>query len=213
MNFEELSGILICTMNLTPRIDEAIKLAARLHRTQVRNDHEQTPYISHLVSVMYILAQVSDDEDVLIAGLMHDALEDVPGYTYESLVRDCGSRVAEIVKHVTEPLDATKDFSEQMPWLERKEAYIRALTTGGKESALVSAADKIHNTESILRDMNRDDGLPSSKFHSSLRNRLWFHEQVLIIIKEKLGDEHMLVKRLSTCTESFKALVASREGV
>jgi type IV pilus assembly protein PilC len=89
-----------------------------------------------------------------------------------------------------------------------------ARTARTMSSLLLSGvADKIHNTESILRDMNRDDGLPSSKFHSSLRNRLWFHEQVLIIIKEKLGDEHMLVKRLSTCTESFKALVASREGV
>src|SRR3989344_7317154 len=124
-------------MFLTPRIDEAIRLACRLHSNQIRKDNQQTPYISHLVSVAIMLSEATNDEDIIIAGLMHDTLEDVPHYTYENLIVDCGARVAEIVKHVTEPLDANKLENEQLPWLKRKEEYLKNLRTGGIESAMV----------------------------------------------------------------------------
>jgi (p)ppGpp synthase/HD superfamily hydrolase len=194
-------------MIFTPRLDEAIKLASRLHRDQVRSDSERTPYVSHLVAVASLLSSVTEDEDIVIAGLMHDSLEDVPHYTHEHLVNDCGARVAEIVKHVTEPLDANRDISEQLPWLVRKEAYLDALRSGGTESALVSCADKIHNTESFIRDIEKKDGVFASRFGSSARNRLWFHEQSLGIIVEKLGSEHVLVQHLTRSTEAFRALV------
>ncbi len=195
-------------MIFTPRIDEAIKLASRLHRNQTRNDTDRTPYVSHLISVAIILSQATDDEDIIIAGLMHDSLEDVPKYTYEQLVEDCGPRVAEIVKHVTEPLDANKDMSEQLPWLIRKEVYLTTLREGGIESAMVSCADKIHNTESFIKDTEHKDGIFASKFGSSARNRLWFHEQVLVVVTEKLGTDNTLVKQFASSTESFRELVS-----
>jgi hypothetical protein len=111
------------------------------------------------------------------------------------------------VKHVTEPLDATKDISEQLPWLERKEIYLDNLRNGGAESAMVSSADKIHNTESFMRDIKREDGNFISRFGSSALNRLWFHEQVLLIVRGKLGENHLLVKKLATSTDSFREFV------
>jgi (p)ppGpp synthase/HD superfamily hydrolase len=195
-------------MIFTPRLDEAIKLASRLHRDQVRSDSERTPYISHLVSVASLLSFVTDDEDIIIAGLMHDSLEDVPQYTHTQLVIDCGERVAEIVKHVTEPLDANKDISEQLPWLIRKEAYLTALQSGGIESSLVSCADKIHNTESFIKDMGKKDGVFASRFGSSARNRLWFHEQSLAIVTEKLGEDNALVVMFKESTESFRKCIS-----
>lgn len=198
-------------MIFTPRINEAIKLASRLHRHQSRNDNEKTPYVSHLVSVAVILSEVTNDEDVIIAGLMHDSLEDVPGYTYDQLVKDCGERVASIVHHVTEPLDANKPQNEQLPWLSRKEQYLQVLRDGGVESAMVSSADKIHNTESFIDDASKEDGAFTSRFGSSARNRLWFHEQVLAIVIEKLGDDHTLIKKFKTSTESFKSLLLRTE--
>lgn len=195
-------------MIFTSRLDEAIKLASRLHRNQSRNDTDKTPYASHLFAVAAILSEVTNDEDIIIAGLMHDSLEDVPKYTYENLVEDCGEHVARIVKHVTEPLDANKEMSEQLPWLTRKQLYLETLREGGEESAMVSCADKIHNTESFIKDIEQEDGLFASRFGSSARNRLWFHEQVLTVVTEKLGEEHVLVKRFAASTESFRALVS-----
>lgn len=193
-------------MQLTPRLNEAIKLSSHLHRHQTRRDEYHTPYVSHLYSVAALLSSVTDDEDIIIAGLMHDSLEDVPHYSYDDLVRDCGERVASIVSHVTEPLDANKEESDQIPWLERKESYLKVLKEGGVESAMVSAADKVHNTESFISDTAKEGEAFSSRFASSLRNKIWFHEQALAIIREKIGEEHPLVIRLALCTEEFKQL-------
>ncbi len=198
-------------MILTSRIDNAIKLASHLHRNQIRKDNNHTPYVSHLFSVATLISSITDDEDIIIAGLMHDSLEDVPLYTYELLAKDCGTRVAEIVKYVTEPLDANKEESEQLPWLTRKEDYLVNLRNGGVESAIISAADKIHNTESFLEDVKREGEEFTSRFGSSLRNKLWFHEQVLTIVVSKLGAENELVKRLILCTEEFKKLATLTE--
>ena len=163
------------------------------------------------MAVAALLSEVTDDEDIIIAGLMHDSLEDVPGYTYEKLVEDCGHRVAEIVKHVTEPLNANKDSSEQLPWLTRKEAYLEVLRKGGLESAMVSSADKIHNTESFIKDVEKEDGLFRSRFGSSVRNRLWFHEQVLILVTRKLGEDSLLIKKFKSSTEAFRKVAEMEE--
>lgn len=195
------------TMLFTPRLDEAIKLASRLHRSQVRKDSFQTPYISHLVGVAMLISSVTDDEDIIIAGLLHDSLEDVPNYSYGQLVADCGERVAEIVSHVTEPLDANKGDDEQLPWLERKEAYLEHLRSGDVESAIVSSADKIHNTESFLRDLEKEGGSYAMRFHSSIKNRVWFHEQVLVIVTEKLGKDSILIQRLESVAADFRKLL------
>lgn len=193
-------------MHLTPSINKAIKLACHLHRNQVRKDEFHTPYVSHLFAVSALLSSVTSDEDIIIAGLMHDSLEDVPQYTYDKLVADFGTRVADIVTHVTEPLDANKSEDEQLPWLERKEAYLAVLRSGGVESALVSCADKIHNTESFLDDVAREGEEFLSRFESSIRNKVEFHQKVLDIVREKLGAEHDLVKRLTVLTDAFARL-------
>jgi (p)ppGpp synthase/HD superfamily hydrolase len=118
-------------------------------------------------------------------------------------VLDCGERVAQIVSHVTEPLDANKSEDEQLPWLTRKEAYLEALRGGGIESALVSLADKIHNTESFVRDFTKEGEVYARRFGSSIKNRIWFHEQVLTIVEVKLGNEHALIVRFKEVMEIF----------
>lgn len=200
-------------MHFTPRINEAIRLASRLHREQVRKDINRTPYISHLVAVAMLIREATDDEDIIIAGLMHDSLEDVPGYTYQKLVDDCGERVATIVSHATEPLDPNKAPDEQLPWLIRQETYLNNLKLGGKESALVSMCDKIHNTESLFYDLGKEGENFMKRFGSSLHNKLWFQEQVLAIVKEKLGENHLLMQRLVDATEDLRLLTQKYEGV
>lgn len=181
-------------MTISPRLLEAINLCSRLHRDQIRKDFEKTPYSSHLFGVMAILSQVTNDEDTLIAGLMHDSLEDVPGYTYEKLTSDCGPVVANIVRGVTEPLDPNKSPMEQLPWLVRKQKYLETLENASNESILVAAADKIHNIMSIKRAIeSHDDGL-FAKILSSRDNQLLFYEKAYAIAKNRLGQEHQLIR-------------------
>lgn len=203
-------AILMTIMHFTPRINEAIRLASRLHKDQTRRDSSHTPYISHLVAVAMILREVTTDEDIIIAGLMHDSLEDVPNYTYDLLVEDCGERVAKIVKQVSEPLDPNKNQDEQLPWLVRKEAYLNNLRGGTIESALVSAADKIHNTESFVIDYKKEGAEFLRHFGSSILNTVWFIEQALTIITEKLSHDHMYVVRLNNALDEMRLLADTR---
>jgi (p)ppGpp synthase/HD superfamily hydrolase len=155
---------------------------------------------------------VTDDEDTIIAGLMHDSLEDVPGYTYANLAADCGERVAEIVKHVTEPLDPNKQVEEQMPWLERQEIYLENLRSGGVESALVSMSDKIHNTESLFVGFEEEGAEFIKHFSSSLKNKLWFQERVLEIVREKIDKSNPLLARLENLTIKLRAITEEYQG-
>ena len=118
-------------------------------------------------------------------------------------MRAQGERVANIVYHVTEPLNPDKTANEQLPWLTRKEEYLKRLREGGVESAIVSCADKIHNTKSFLDDVQKEGGLFVSRFTSSVRNRLWFHQEVLAIVEEKLTKDHVLSKLLREVTDEF----------
>lgn len=178
---------------LSTRLSHAINRASELHRDQLRRGKDMTPYISHLYSVMHILSQVTDDEDVLISGLMHDSLEDVPGYNKEKLEEEFGARVRGIVLGVTEPLDANKREDDQKPWLERKEAYLLALTEGPIESALVSSADKIHNLMSTEYSIATGDVVLFEKMKAAFTNQHLFYESVFTICESKLGEDHEII--------------------
>jgi (p)ppGpp synthase/HD superfamily hydrolase len=181
-------------MLLSKRLAHAINRASELHRAQLRRGKDMTPYVSHLYGVMYLLAKATDEEDVLIAGLLHDSLEDVPGYNKEKLEEEFGSRVTEIILGVTEPLDANKALDDQKPWLERKEAYIVALKNGPAESALVSCADKIHNLMSTEYTIENSDIILFEKMQSAFTSQKLFYDKVFEVCESKLGGEHILVR-------------------
>ena len=181
-------------MILTHRLQYAINEASRLHRDQHRKDSLQTPYITHLVGVMILISSATHDEDVLIAGLMHDSLEDVPDYTEEMLEKMFGKRVLDIVLGVTE---IYKLRGEKSPsWKEEKVAYLENLKKSGDESVLVSLADKIQNTRGYIELLNADHSVMSKLFGSNHADRLWFHKEVMVIGEGRLGDDHILVEEL-----------------
>lgn len=181
-------------MILTHRLQYAINEASRLHRDQFRKDNLRTPYITHLVGVMILISSATQDEDVLIAGLLHDALEDIPDYTEERLKETFGQRVLDIVLGVTE---VYKLRGEEPPsWKIEKLGYIEHLKESGDESILVSIADKIQNTRGYIELLNME-GLGMLKlFGSNHDERMWFHREVLAIGEARLGGDHVLVEEL-----------------
>lgn len=90
---------------LTPRLTQALNVATRVHDGHYRKATD-IPYTSHLFGVMYLASKqglsADVEEDVLIACLLHDTLEDVPEkYTAEQMEADFGPRVLDIVLGVT----------------------------------------------------------------------------------------------------------------
>ncbi len=170
-------------MKLTPQIQKAINFAAQKHHHQQRKTSDPLPYISHVFSVTWILNSYTEDEDIIIAGLLHDVLEDVPEYSAANMKQDFGERVTAIVEGVTEMTSAGgKTFS----WQERKNAYLTRLAGEKEESLLVCAADKIHNINSLVAGYEREGESFWQRFESSKKDKLEFYRKTIMILKEKL---------------------------
>ncbi len=167
-------------MKVTPRLEKAIRIATVAHNEQKRKGSD-TPYIIHPYSVMCIAANATQDEDILIACLFHDILEDVPDkYPRELMVKDFGERVANIVDGVT------KDSS--LPdWQSRAEAYLKHLEQeASDESVIVSCADKAHNLLSMLTDYAEVGDSLWERFKAGSDRQLWWYAEVLRVIRKRL---------------------------
>jgi len=175
-------------MKLTPKIQKAISRASVLHLGQKRKG-DGAPYILHPYSVAFILSHYTNDEDIIVAGLLHDVLEDVDGYEKEDLQKEFGERVANMVSDVTEDISLKEDKGEKESWVERKTKYLDHLDTVPPDSAMLSCADKIHNLSSMLEAYKEQGDELWEKFNSPSDKKLWYYEQVLKIVKEKVDSK------------------------
>lgn len=183
-------------MKLTAKIQKAINLSSRLHYKQNRKGDDNLPYISHPYSVAWILSNYTDDEDVIVAALLHDVLEDVDAYYYKDMERDFGKRVAEIVKGVSEEKDEKDANDETISWQSRKDKYLEILKNSSKESLLIASADKIHNLQSMIDAYQRKGDSFWDNFNSPKDKKLWLYREVLKLVKLKLDSP--IVKELET---------------
>lgn len=125
------------------RIGKAIEIAAMLHDKQYRkNPERKIPYISHPFSVGMMLANYGYKEDVVIAGILHDTVEDT-GYTLNEIREEFGTMVASLVKK-------TSEEDKSLPWEERKKLYMEVIKNSCVEAKAISCCDKIHNMKSII---------------------------------------------------------------
>lgn len=188
-------------MNFTPRLERAIRIAAIAHKNQRRKGTD-TPYVTHPFSVMAVASDVTDDEDVLIACLFHDIIEDVPNEYPETRMRqEFGDRVVGIV------LGVTKDDSIQ-EWRPRGEAYLKHLKeVASDESVIVSGADKIHNLMSILADYKiQKEDLWQIFSTKSAGDQLWWYESVLQVLKDRKTSPK-LIDKLEGLVGDLRAIV------
>ena len=167
------------------RLMRGIATASRAHDGHYRKG-SGLPYISHPMSVMLIAASVTNDEDVLLAALFHDILEDVPeNYSRAEMEDEFGPRVVEIVEGVTKA-------SSLPSWQERADAYLEQLSHGSEESLIVAAADKFHNLSQTLEDLDRDGHALWDRFRSTPSQQLWWYTSVRNVIAERLPDMPLL---------------------
>jgi (p)ppGpp synthase/HD superfamily hydrolase len=164
------------------RVEQAIRAAAVLHKDQLRKGSMPFPYVTHLFATAFNLIDYTDDEDVIIAALLHDTLEDTD-YTIEELQEDFGGRVREIVEAVTEPKSSE---DKKLNWRERKLAYIKSLKKGPQESCLVAAADKIHNFRTIVEDYHDSPDRFKQDFGGNYDERLELYSEIARVLNDRL---------------------------
>jgi (p)ppGpp synthase/HD superfamily hydrolase len=156
--------------HLGPRLQRAFRYAADKHAGQTRKQ-TAVPYLSHLMAVASLVLEAGGDEDMAIAALLHDVVEDCGGMPRLREVRkQFGSRVAKIVEGCTDA------FVEPKPeWMERKKDYLREVKHADAETRLVSAADKLHNVRAILADYRRDGESVWKRFSGKKEGTLWYY--------------------------------------
>lgn len=132
-------------------INKAIKYARKKHIGQKRKGKE-VPYIVHPLEVFNILYRMGADENLLIAGLLHDVLEDTDTTAYE-LAGEFGTDVAELVLAHTE--------NKALKWQVRKKKACEELSDAPKRVQMLVLADKLSN----IREMSQD--------HRAIGDELW----------------------------------------
>lgn len=191
-------------MRLTPELQSAIDTAAVLHKDQARKGTD-LPYIVHPFSVMIILSEYTDDENILIASLLHDVLEDVPGYSRSDMERDFGPQVTATVDQVSENKDPNIPPDKKSTWLERKQKYLSRLEHDSPEALMVCAADKIHNLRTLIADYHQLGESIWQNFNATPRQKLDYYGQVLEVLKRRL-DNPIIAELTSVFQEAQETL-------
>ena len=184
---------------LGPRFMRAFQFAAKQHSGQTRKA-STIPYVAHLMGVASLVLEAGGDEDLAIAALLHDVVEDCGGAPMLKEVRSrFGTRVAQIVDGCTDAYTLPKP-----PWRERKESYMRRLKKESYDTRLVSAADKLNNVRSILSDYRAIGESVWSRFNGGREGTLWYYRT--------LRDE-FLRRKINRVTRDFDLAVRELESL
>ena len=171
-------------MSYSYAIEQAIRAASVLHKDQVRKGQVPYPYITHLTAVAMIVSDYTDDEDTIVASLLHDTLEDTD-YTEKELEDDFGGNVKDIVCSITEPKISDKEPSSIEA---QKKQYLKQLANASERALVVVAADKIHNMRSIVEEYFDDHSGFMADFGTSLDDRLLVYQEISNTLNRKLHN-------------------------
>jgi len=187
------------------RYEAALVLAARTHRHHTRKAGD-VPYIVHLAHVSVILIRHGFGEDLAIAGLLHDAVED-QGLPLTDVEAGFGREVAAMVSALTE---RKHEDGVERPWETRKREVLHQLERAGVDAVAVKAADTLHTVRSLLAGLAENGPAHWSLFSRGPDQSLWFYESVAEIVRERLAA-HPLADELDRAVDSLEEAIAAGE--
>jgi len=165
-----------------PIIHKAIGLAIKVHEldTHKKRKGKDIPYITHPLTVAMILARVTDDENIIAAGVLHDTIEDCEPYgsvTKKLLEKEFNIDVARMVNDVTEQ-------DKTLPWMERKIAALSHIKEMPHDSLLVKSADVLHNLTELNEDISKYGQGVFKKFNASKEDTIWRYNNLIPEIRK-----------------------------
>ncbi len=197
------------TKGYSDAINHAFAFAAKHHDRQVRKG-TKLPYLTHPANVAVILTRYGRDERTVVAGVLHDVVEDCmkDGYTRQMLEQRIGEKfgadVLETVLGVTHRhLD---DDGVELSTEERKEDYLARLSDANESALWVCAADKVHNSNSILSDLRRTEDPDSvwSRFKAGKAGTIKWYRDVLNRLVE-IGFDEPIVGELRASVAALES--------
>ncbi|MGB8321860.1 MAG: HD domain-containing protein [Candidatus Acidiferrum sp.] len=188
---------------LSRRFEKALMYAVRIHGKQVRK-RTHRPYIGHLLSVASIVIEFEGDEDMAIAALLHDAVEDQGGLPrLRDIGRKFGKKVARIVDGCTDSYATPKSS-----WIDRKRAYLERIPKEAADVRLVSAADKLSNVRETLQDVRAHGVEVFESFAGKKDGTLWYYQALVGKFREV--ESNALIEELARVVAELKRLSTRR---
>lgn len=189
-------------MIFTPKILEAIHLAAKAHNGQ-RRKISGAPYIVHPLSVGLILARLGASEEVIIAGILHDVLEDSKMRGLEKVISEkFGEKVFQMVKDVTE--------NKELPWEERKRLALEHIPGISKDALLMKSADVLNNMTDLVFHVQTKGKEVFRAFNAPEEKQLERYAKVIAML-EKTWKENPLLSELKIVLECLGENIAGKE--
>jgi (p)ppGpp synthase/HD superfamily hydrolase len=197
------------TRGYSDRINHALAFAAKHHDRQVRKG-TRLPYLTHPANVAVILTRYGQDEQSVVAGILHDVIEDCvrDGYTRAMLEQRIGDKfgpdVLDTVLAVTQR--QVDEEGIELSSEERKDDYLARLAAASERARWVCAADKIHNGSTILADLKRtiDPDTVWSRFNAGRLGTVRWYRRVYDRLRE-LGFDAPIMAELRDVAEELEA--------
>ena len=192
------------------RINHAFAFAAKHHDRQVRKG-TRLPYLTHPANVAVILTRYAQDEPTVIAGILHDVIEDCvrAGQTRDMLEQRIGDKfgpdVLDTVLAVTHR--QVDEEGIELSSEERKDDYLARLAGASDRARWVCAADKIHNGSAILADLHRtlDPDTVWSRFNVGRSGTVRWYRRVYDRLRE-LGFDAPIMTELDEVAGALEAV-------
>jgi len=190
-------------MIYTKNIQKAIKFAAKTHNQyqDQKRKGKEIPYIAHPLTAGIILSLAGASEDVVVAGILHDTIEDSVEHkkvTAEMIAERFGDAVAELVLSVTET-------DKSLPWDERKAEALGHIAHFSHDSLLLKSADVLSNVTELLDDHVRHGDEVFSRFHVEKERTVSQQLKVIAAILDR-WPENPLAGDLSSASEGLRRI-------
>ena len=188
---------------MSQRVFEAIDFATKAHTGQFRKG-TKVPYIVHPLGVAKILIEAGCSEDVAVAGILHDTVED-SSFKIDDIRREFGEEVARLVEGASEP-----DKSDT--WENRKRHTIDILETASMDAVYVSLADKLANIRDIRADYEKLGDEVFLRFNRPKDKQEWYYRAMADVFSKRIVDEPFLSLVLELRFEIVKVFQGSLDA-
>lgn len=195
-----VQGKVAMTHGYSDAINHAFAFAAKHHDRQVRKG-TKLPYLTHPANVAVILTRYGRDERTIVAGILHDVVEDCvrDGITREMLEQRIGEKFGDDVLGTVLGVTQRRvdDDGVELSSDDRKQDYLDRLAAADESALWVCAADKIHNANSVLSDLRRtvDSNSVWSRFTGGRTASVKWYRDVLARLDE-IGFKAAIVDEL-----------------
>lgn len=176
---------------------QAIEWAARAHRGQLRKG-SGVPYLIHPLNVAKLLIQQGCEEAVVVAGLLHDTVEDTE-LELMDIEAEFGPRVSALVAGASEP-------DKTAAWEVRKQHTIDSVAQMPVEVLWIICADKLDNARSLREDLLRIGPELWTRFNRPKPDQAWYYRSLLGALEKRI--EGVLLTQLLTEVNALFAEVA-----